>query len=211
MFLKQYYGSLFIAQTLMVLLGATNLYYIENVEPTILNKGLLYSMLSVVATYFIGDLLYMITFYNKQYKSYIIHHILFATISYLTLIHTGFQFTRYMFSIAMLSESSSVILDIEALYKLYKNPNADPMKYAETGTKFLVFTKALFFVVFLSVRYGLVPYLTVQMLSMDWSVNEYRMIVVNSATYGVMHIFWFYKLVMYVIKKCKNTNKVATD
>jgi len=203
MSLKTYYVLLTITHSLLVGLSAVNLYNVDYVEQTFANVFLLYSMLGVSAVYFIGDLIYMIVSYKKPYKQFIIHHILYLVMLTLDAFNTSFRFMRYVFSTTLISEASSIFLDLEALYKIYKNPNADPMEMTKSTTKVNVLLKALFFTTFLSMRYVYIPYLIYSIMIDDWQSHEYIIFAINVPAYAVMHIFWFYKLVLYFGRKCK--------
>jgi hypothetical protein len=200
---KLYFISIAIMQSLLVGLGVLNLSYLDYTEQTIGNSFLLYCMIALSGVFFIADLMYMIIDYKKQYIQYIAHHILYLVLAVLSVSNTSFRFMRYIFGTVLISEASGIILDIEAIYKLHKNPDADPLEYTDTKSSFLVYTKVVFLVVFLLIRYILIPYLIIQIAQQPWTSYEYSVFGINTVAYVAMHAFWLYKIIGYALRKFK--------
>lgn len=198
---KLYYITIGIIQTLLVSSSVLNLCYVDSTEQTLGNQFLLYSMLGLSGVFFIGDLVYMMIYYKKQHLQYIIHHILYLVIASFNVANTSFRFMRYIFGTVLISEVSGIILDIEAVYKLHLNPNADPLEFTDMNMPLAVYIKTVFFIVFLLVRYIVIPYFVAQIAMEKWTTYEYTMFIINTVSYVLMHVFWLYKIVMYIARK----------
>jgi hypothetical protein len=198
------YWFYLLTHSMMIGTGVLNLKQADNTEPTFQNYFILNSMIYSSILHFVSDLYHLLANFTKRNIQYIVHHVVFLSAIICTLLTNNIHFIRNTMSISMLTEISGVVLDIDALYKVYLNPESDPREYSENKTVASKIIKIIFLSTFVVVRYIIAPFLVFKYY-MKTTLNSYEKKVFFStmSLYSLMHAFWFYKICGYVAKYIK--------
>lgn len=190
-----------IMHAMMSGIGILNYKQIENTEPTFDNYFLLHSLTHTTIFYFVSDMCFNVVNFSRRNIQYIVHHIVFLSATTATILTKNIQFVRATIGIAMFTEISGILLDIDALYKLYLNPDAITAHYAENKTLMSKVIKVVFIGTFFVVRYIIAPFLVIKYYMAHTLTKYERSVFFTSMTlYTAMHGFWFYKITGYVRK-----------
>lgn len=197
----QYYYFLLTSHTIISIFGFWNIDNLYNYYETPTSYFCLCGLIISLLTYFILDLYYMYSYYIKKYDEYILHHKLFLFCAFITLTSGNISFIRFVLTICAITEVSSIILDIDGLYKLRRNPSIIPLYNNDEKDMILIYIKIIFLMVFLSIRYFVNGYYIYILFSLPWSIYEITILMINISCYAIMHIFWFYKIIIYLKNK----------
>jgi len=196
----QYYYFLLFSHTIIFISGFYNTYFYNIIYETDQSIFILYSMITSLIVYFVLDLYYMYKNYMNKYDEFIIHHSSFLLSMIFILFSNNYKFMRLLLSICAMTELSSIILDIEGLYKLKKNPHILPMFQTDDKNIFLIYLKILFLILFITVRYITNAYYIYICFITPWTLYEQIVLYMCILAYLLMHIFWLYKIVKYIRK-----------